>query len=451
MKKHIPKLILALLAFAVWLTTGDATALLANAPLILPEADFQKKVLDGVEALRGETKTLKTQQETLITNYDNLDKETKKAFEELTKVKNSAADLATTMVSLKKVQDALRMEQRMAYGNPIERLLGDPEKRERINLAVRMAMDNNGDFARRLAPRLKALGEDTSPGSTLINTQLAGEIYDVLAMYGSWNTLGVRRLGTKTTTYPIKTVRPVANFVLTEADTISDDTNKAGTSVDLTVEVIAVLLNVSLQLLQDAEFDVTADVLNDFTEAFNYRLDWAAFAADGTADATDGGNTGIFPFGTEAEAAAGNVTVEATELEDWTRCLTTVSSVVLTRPARWWMHPYILVRALSVKDSNGRPIFLTATEAPTRGGIGSILGYPVTLVEAAPSTNAADSTVAVFGDPQAMVVGVRQDFTFEASDHHKWNTLQRSFRAYGRAGVKGRRATGLATLTLPSA
>lgn len=441
---------LALIAMLFFIAPQAAMICLGILPMlgiVMPEEQFQQKVLDGLSAAENEVKVVKTQQQKLLENYDNLDKETKKAFEELTRLKNAANDVAGMVIAIQKVQGQLRREQRMAFGDPIQRMLSNEETRERLNCAFRLAADMNGDMHRLMAPRIKALGEDTSPGSTLITTDLLREIYDTLASFGKWNTLGVRRMGTKLTAMPVKTVRPIANFILTEGGTISDDANKAGTSVNLEVEVIAVLINVSLQLLQDAEFDVTPDVLGDFVEAYNFRLDVAAFIADGTADATNGGMTGLFNFGTAAAAGAGNTLAENLDLQDFVRCLTTVDVAVLSRMARWWIHPQILARFILVRDANGRSIFLTATEAPTLGGIGTILGYPVELVNAAPSTNAAGAKVAAFGDPNSLVVGIRQDFGFEASDHHKWNTLERSFRAYGRAGTKGRRALGSAILT----
>jgi HK97 family phage major capsid protein len=421
----------------------------------ITDDEFQKKVLDGVKDLKSaqeeqgnKLKTIEDQKKELTCNYENLDNKTKQAFEDLTKLKNSANDVSATLNAVKRVQAQLKLERRAAFGDPVQRLLADEEKRYRINAAVRRAVSRDGDMQDVVKAIMgKALGEDSSPGSTMIDDALLREIYDTLASYGVWNTFGVRRMGTKTTKMPVQTARPVANFITTEGGTISDDSNKAGTSVSLEVEVIAVLLNVSLQLIQDSEFDVAADVLNDFVEAFNYRLDWAALQADGTADATDGGMTGAFQGGTAATAASGNTTMETLDFEDVTNCLLSVDSAVLSRAARWWMHPQILVRMLHIKDSNGRPIFLTANEAPAPGGIGSILGYPVTLAEAAPSANEASAKVAVFGDPNALVVGVRQDFGFEASDHHKWSELQRSFRAYGRAGVKIRRSNGLSVLT----
>jgi len=300
-------------------------------------------------------------------------------------------------------------------------------------------------------PLVKALGEDTSPGSTIIDDALSTEIYDTLSTFGIWSTLAVQRMGTKQTKFAVKTARPVAVVLLTEGDPIPDDANKAGTSVTGEAELIACLLNVSIQLLEDAEIDVTADLMEDFIEALNLRLDYLAFRADGTADSTNGGMTGLFNFGTAAVAAAGNTTVENLDLDDFLRCLTVVDSAVLTRKAKWFLHPHILARSLAVRDGNGRPIFLTGLEAPAFGALGSYLGYPAEMVDQAPNTNAANAKVLAFGDPNAYVVGIRRSFVFESSDHHKWSNFQRSFRGVGRAGCKGRKASALAVLTTAAA
>jgi HK97 family phage major capsid protein len=423
----------------------------------LTDEEFQSTVLKGVKDTGDQVKALdekvtaqKSQLDEVVQNYDQWSADNKKAMEDLTLAKNTLNDQAVILAKLQKAMAAARNEQRMAFGDPLRRLLANDEHKARLNAAFRSALDLSGDLGGQIKAITKALGEDSSPGSTLINDALLMEIYDSLQSYGVWNTFAVRNLGTKITKMPIKTARPVAGYVLTEGGTISDDTNKAGASVSLEVEAIAVLLNVSLQLLQDAEFDVAADVLADFMEAFAYRLDWSCLQADGTADATDGGMTGVFAGGTAVTAASGNTSVETTDFEDWTKVILGVDAGVLSRPCRWWMHPHILVRALSVKDSNGRPIFLTATEAPTPGGIGSLLGYPVTPAHAAPNTNAASAKIAVFGDPNAYVVGLRRDFEFAASDQHKWDTLQRSFRGVGRAGTKMRKASALAVMTLPA-
>jgi HK97 family phage major capsid protein len=408
---------------------------------LLPEAEFQSKVIGTIEKV-------KTTQDDLTKNFDNLQRETKQAFEDLTKLKSDSSATASELThALQKINLRLGQEMKLANGDPIKRIQSDPDKKAFINAAVRAAAKAP------LTPQMRTtLGEDATPGSTMIVDALADDIYDTLASYGVWSTFGVRRVGTKTTKFPVKTARAAATFILTEGGDITEDTAKAGTSVNCVLEVIGALLPVSRQLLDDSEFDVTADVLADFAEAIAYKLDWACLQADGGADATDGGFTGIFGGGgTAAAAAAGNVTTETTDFEDWTRCLLTVDAGVLSRPCKWWLHPQHIVRALSVKDSNGRPIFLTALEAPTTGGIGSILGYGVVPSHAAPTTNAANAKVAVFGDPEALIVGMRNGFEMEASDHAGFTTYERYFRGVARAGVIVRKATGFAVLTLPAA
>lgn len=407
-------------------------------------AEFQGKVLDTV-------RNIKTDQEKLLTNYDNLDKETKKTFEELTKVKNDFqgfdGQFKQIDVLVKKLQLQLAMESRMANGGNTlslgQRVIRDKELAKSVFGQIALAVGRTDIAA-------KALGEDSSPGSTLINDALSADVYDSLLRFGAWATLGVRPVGTKNTKVPVKTARPVANFILTEAGTISDDTTKAGTNITLEVEVIAVLLNVSLQLLEDGEFDIVADILDDFIEAVNFRCDFAAFQGNGTADATNGGCTGLFNFGTAATATATRTTIAATKYDDWLKCLTTVDAAVLSRPARWWIHPTLMAAAIGVQDSNGRPIFQTALEAPGAGGIVNLFGYPITLVGAAPSTNAASAKVAAFGDPRAYAVGMRKQFTFEASDQARWTTLERSFRGHCRFDAVGARASALSVLTLPA-
>lgn len=432
----------------------------------IEEQEFQARVLEGIESQQKQAEATKAglaaQKETtdsLVRNYDNLTKETKKSFEELTALKNAAnltsAGMAEIQRTIGDIQRNLRRELTLANGDPIRRIAQDEELRLRLNMAVRMSMDSGGDMSRLIRTKYpadlvkRALGEDSSPGSTMIDDRLASEIYDTLARYGVWSTFQVQRLGTKQTKFPVKTARPVANFILTEGGTISDDATKAGTSVTLEVEVIAALLKVSIQLLQDSEFDVTSDVLDDFAQAVAYRLDYACTMATGAADATNGGMTGIFGGGgTAAAAIATHSTTETTTLQDWLNAMLVVDPQVLSRPSRWWIHPQHIVRAINVKDSNGRPIFLTANEAPTVGGIGSILGYPVVPTHAAPTANVATTKVAVFGDPAGQVVGMRQDFTFEGSDHFSWNTFDRTFRGIARAGTKIRRALAFGVLTL---
>jgi HK97 family phage major capsid protein len=436
----------AALQVHIWLI--DLRLAMSGAMAIEAGDEFEKEVLASV-------KSIQTKQDELVSKYDNLQKETKTAFEDFTKVKNNLNSLDEFKTSLGKVQLQLRREQRMAFGDPVRRISADDELRTRLNGLVRVALAAKD-------PQVGKIGEDmlkgmtkrtlitsSTPGSTFMTTDLANEIYDVLGQFGVWNTFAVQRVGTTTTKFPVTTAHPVALSVRKLSNRkLTEDSTLAGTSVDCDVVLWGVLLGVEVELLQDAEFDVTSYVVENFGQAMAYRFDHLCLNADGSDDEVDDNNTGVFHSGTAAACAAGNTTVETTDFEDWTRALTTVSAVVLSRPARWWIHPTTIARLLAVKDLSGRPMFLTATEAPTYGGIGSLLGYPITPSHAAPSANTASAKVAVFGDPRAHVFGLRTDFGIDASDDFAFDGVKRMFRGLARAGGKTRRATGLAVVTL---
>ncbi len=434
----------------------------AGKTVVLEEGAFQKQVIDSMAKAETQIKTYGDKIEELTTKIDEAPKELKKYHEDLTKLKKVANDQQANLEAftrkLGEFDNLLRQQVRHHYGSAIKRVQADEEMRLRLNAIIRLRAGKDSDDMRSIIAKgfpadfvKRALGEDTSPGSTLVNQQLLNELYNTLEEYGIWNTFHVVRLGTKTNILPVKTARAVA-LALTEGTQIGDDGNKAGTTVTATVVLIAALLNVYLTLIQDAEFDVTADVLDDFAQATAYRLDWFCTQADGTADTTDGSMTGIFGGGgTTVTAAAGNIHVEDTSEADWRNALLGVDAAVLQRMAKWWMHPQILVRALAVKDGNGRSIFQTALEAPAPGKVGSIYGYPIVLGAACPTTNAASAKVAAFGDPAGQVVGIRNDFEIATSDDFKFDYYMRSFRVVGRAATKIRKAGAFTCLTLPAA
>ncbi|MEM7678585.1 MAG: phage major capsid protein, partial [Myxococcota bacterium] len=350
--------------------------------------EFKDEVIGGVKALKKgqeeqatKMSTIEEQNTTLLKNYDNLEKDTKQAMEDLTKAKNVANEHATVIGKMQKLITELGNERRMAFGDPLARLRSSEDNILRINTQFRkLLLDPEGKayenyFAR---PEVKALTSDTTPGSTYINTALAREIYDLLETYGAYTTLGLRTVGTKTTNYPRKTVRPVAHVVRKLAGgKLVADANKDGASDDISVELIGCLVTAYMELIEDAEVDVTEDILGDMLEALAYRMDFIAFRSDGTNDSLHGGYTGVFPGGTVVSAAAGRTTIGAMKYEDYLAATLGVKAAVLNRRPEWWMHTQQLVRSLAVKDDNGRPIFQTALEAPSFGKIGSVLGYPV--------------------------------------------------------------------------
>lgn len=422
------------------------------------DPDFETKVLGGVkkitedqEAQSKQLTELEKQNKTLTDNFGNLQTETKQAFEDLTKCKEAANDIARTEIALKKVQSELRRERSAAWGNPMQRVLASEENRVRLNAELCRLAASKGEVYRAdfmASAEVKGLQSDGSLGTTFIDDDLAQEIYSVLESYGAWASLGVRSVGTKTTNYPIKTARPVAKFIRKLAGRkLAADANKAATKAAITPELAGCLVLAEMELLDDAEVDLSADILGDIVEAVNLLMDHCAFVGDGEDDADNAEFEGIFTSGTAAVAADGGVSVADMTYADFLAATLAVDSVVLNRSPRWWMHQQQLARCLGVKDANGRPIFLTAMEAPSAGAIGTVMGYPVTAVAAAPNVDGVSKKIAAFGDPQSYIVAVRKAITLAQSDDFAFDEVSRAFRATARFGCGFRKASAISVLT----
>lgn len=402
---------------------------------------MSKEILDALKSVEGQN-TL------LLKNYEQMTTDTKSAMEELTKLKNQQADFAEIIRGMAKLQKSLGHERRMAFGDPIKALAQDPDKSKLIfaGLARHLGvLDKCTKSIRDIAQ--KDLDGGNTPGSTYIaNAEIDREIYDLILTYGAYRQLNVRSVTTRATELRIKTARLVMTFI-DEAAEIGADSTKAGTKASLALKKIAGLISVSNELISDDVTGVVEDILREFAESFAEKLDWISFTANGDADATDGGYSGMFYGGTARVAVSGNVSVATLDYEDWLACIIGAPAEVLMRSPKWFIHPTMVARSMTLKDTTGRPLFQTALEAPSFGSIGSLLGFPVAPVGVAPSTDGTSKKIAAFGDPQGQAVRIRTDLEVERSEHFAFNTDELTFRGIGRAGSVTRAATAFQILT----
>ncbi len=78
-----------------------------------------------------------------------------------------------------------------------------------------------------------------------------------------------------------------------------------------------------------------------------------------------------------------------------------------------------------------------------------LLGFPVTWAAQAPSAVAAGAKVAAFGNPDAYLVALHEDFEITKSEGGGEFSLNAvNFRALGRGQSMLREPTGFATLSL---
>ena len=345
-------------------------------------------------------------------------------------------------ITLRMIEAQLRNEVTAAWGSPIARIQADPEMRARLNAIFRFAAMGGNDDGLALANRVlgaagiapithKAEGENSGEGATLIMQHMADAIYDTLMMFGIWPMFDVQPQETEFTNFVVQNDRPNADFLTTEAASMAQASFTTGINT-IQARLICASLSISFQIIEDTEYDLTQNILTDLGQAIAQRLDHMALQADGTLDANSGGFFGISTINNNAQAGLGGTTVENTIGSDWVSAITPVPAPAWSR-CGWWLNPATLVRMCSVKDLNGRPIFRNALEAPAPG-IGSILGFPVTLSAALTLVNAPSSVIACFGDPLGYKLRIRKGAEFGTSDHNAWRNYQRNISGVVRSG-----------------
>jgi len=416
-----------------------------------------EKIERGVTSLKAEVEEMKklTPAEKILSEPDRWPKELKAVAEENTKLKAAAngldGEVKLLQRQIEKMARLANLEARAAFGDPIRRFCADEDKRNWVNaIARKVAFGHFQGF--KLPDHLeKALtGADSSLGQAVIPTAYIPEIYEILSNYGAYNTLRVDSgLSARTNSYPIMTAEPAAVIIgagtgTAEGSAIGEG-SFTGTSVNLLIQTIAAYVLVSREQLMDATVDMSAQVMRSIARSVAKKMDHIAFTADAGADQVDGGYYGIFETdtvhtGSDATAAAATAIKDLT-LDDFVACVVGVTEEVLNGSPRWWAHPQVIAKFCLIRDDNGRPIFQNALEAPTIG-VGSILGAPVTKVAAAPTTDSASAKVAVYGDPEGYVVGLRQDVELASSEHVKFAENLIAFRALLRGGGKHRIPTG---------
>jgi len=429
--------------------------------------EFETTMRKGMKSIAGEQNKLRNDVTKVMSDLDRADKEVKAALEDLTKIKNTTnATFEDITKKMEKVQRQVLLNARSSFRDPIERALaGNEEFRAWLNASARYIAHHTKGVATPLDPEFKKIveninakaltGVDAGLGQAVVPIETFNEIYDLLLEYGDFSSLGVQRVGARTTVLPVATARPQFYWIgsqstLAEGSTITSGAF-SGSQVLLIINTLAVLMYVARELLADSTVDLAPYVVRQMIQSCNWGMDTAGFIGTGNQDTTNAGYVGIFNAALAnanlaSVASAGHTTAGTTTLEDWIATILTVSPEVLNRKPMWWMHSQMIARAALIRDKNGRPLFQTWLEVPNPGAIGSILGYPVRPTAVAPTTDGPSQPVAVFGDPQGMAVGIRSDLELATSADIGFPQNLMAYRTLIRAGFKLKTAAASTTL-----
>lgn len=400
------------------------------------------EVTDKLATIDGEGKRLSEEFAKACKNFDGLGADVQRVMQALAKMEEKVRNVKQYDAGLDPMKRILADKEVAAYADSIFRGYANAA-RKNMSVSVNEAqMKHFQDF---LAIE-KALDTGNSPGSNVVDDMIRTEFYSLIASYGVFPQFDVFVATKKTTKLITDDTDPV--MVGVDEGSAPSEATVSGTTASVTAAKFMAWIGITNELLQDSEVNLAAFLMPKFARATAYRADHLVLAADGSDDEVDMEFTGCFAGGTAVTLASGETTIDAADYEDFMAMLAAPSASVLSRPSTGWIfHPTLLIKLLGLKDENGRPIFLPSVDAPSLGGLGSILGFPVLLAHAAPSTNSASKKVATFGDKMGQTLLIRQGLELAASEHFAFTSDKMTYRATTRMATKTRKSGAFANMT----
>jgi len=324
----------------------------------------------------------------------------------------------------------------------------DPAAREWLSAKLKHLTDCSPQFFTDGESRIaRTFNTGSDPGAGTVPTNVTPIFFNNMPQYAAWATLGVVPLDTGKTRLAQISVEPYAAWI-----TPANAGNSAlipgsitGGSMDTDCPTIACLIEVSRPVLEDGKLTILAVFIEAVLTSLNKHADCACYSADGTDDATDGGQTGIFAHASVpvVTASGGRTTAASLVFQDFADCLAAVSASALQRPCRWWIHPSFLSKLITIKDGNEKVL-----RQPVVAGEDWLLaGFPVTWTAAAPGTDGAGQKIAAFGRGDAFTFAIAQHLDLRRSENGRGFTSNLSLiRATMRAQAKMRDPESFAIL-----
>ena len=300
-----------------------------------------------------------------------------------------------------------------------------PEERDAANVGL---VDSRGCeiFA-------KSLTSGSAPGTLWLSEDVAKAVFDICPLYGAYKTLRVIQLAKGRSKFVKVTALPIGIWMIPnilQGTTIPADMSLSGASISQECNTLGINVEISEELLQDEKVDWGTALLEKLARGLAKSIDWACFAADGTADMVDGGQTGIFKHGSVpvVQAGSGHTSIYALTHDDFLLAPAAIAPAGLQHGGRWWVHPTLIPKLLLLKDGN---LFLCQTPAQSPSGEWTLCGWPMTLTVSAPNVDGAGLPIAAFGWGDAYTIGMREDAEI-MTGAPKWNQALKNIRALTR-------------------
>lgn len=255
------------------------------------------------------------------------------------------------------------------------------------------------DFVKTLDPQDETTAAD---GGYLVPDVTRPEILRLMEEFGVARTdFRVLPMGkSKVITIPRKLTG--ATVTRTSENTAITDTKVTLDYVTLTASKVAAIVAMSSELDEDSIVDMGQYVNELLGESFAEEEDGQFYAGTGSP------HTGLFSsthtFGNSVSVAD----AENISYDDLVDCVYGIKSNYLNG-AVWRMHRTVYAEICKIKDNDGNPIVVNPAE-PTKA---SMFGYPIRLIESAPTASGAGAGVPyiVLGAGNKSIIGSKRDLT----------------------------------------
>jgi len=230
-------------------------------------------------------------------------------------------------------------------------------------------------------------------------------------------------------------------FTVTNESVAKTSTKPTFTRATLSLKKAAALIVVTDEMISGSVVDMVDYLNTRLGEDYGEFLDTSVLGASATS-----------PFDNIAHVSGTNSVTLESDGPDWDKLIDVTASIKskALRKARFFMDRTTFAEIRKVKGTDGQPIF----QAGLAGQPGSILGYPVELIDVMPTYSDATSgeMVALFGDLSYWYMGQGAAFNIGVSREASV-TLDSTLTSLWENNMVGIRAEALVSgaLVLPSA
>lgn len=285
----------------------------------------------------------------------------------------------------------------------------------------------------------KALSEGTNYlGGYLVPPEFSTDIIDLRETYGVARQVArVVPMSSDTLTIPRRTGGLTAYFV-GEASTITDS-NKTWDQVNLVAKKLAALTLWSSELNEDSMISIGDDLAGEIAYAFSNKEDECFFNGDGTS--TYGGITGVRSKLRNVDSTIANIKgLQVATGNAYSEIVLSDFHGVLGRLPLFARAGAVWVMSATFFDTVAHKL-QTAAGGNTvvdiaNGGVPRFLGYPVTLSQVMPTTEANSQICALLGNfRQGSTFGDRRLLSLALSSEYKFAEDQLAIRGTERFDI----------------